>query len=117
MEQRPGLVSVGANGAKSALSVASAAIETDKEGRVFPVIHVRNSGDTYGYVGRGRLTVTQRDNGGAVIFRQAFEPDEIQRRMGLGLIPSGATRRLPINLDLPSAGGSIEVDIAPVEGR
>lgn len=111
------LVSVGANGAKSALRVASAAIETDKDGRAFPVIHANNSGDTYGYVGRGRLTVTQRDAAGAVIFRESFEPDEIQRRMGLGLIPSGATRRLPINLDLPSAEGTVVVDIAPVEGR
>lgn len=111
------LVSVGANGAKSVLSVASAAIETDKDGRAFPVIHVSNSGDTYGYVGRGRLTVTQRDAAGAVIFRESFEPDEIQRRMGLGLIPSGSTRRLPINLDLPSAEGSVVVDIALVEGR
>jgi fimbrial chaperone protein len=111
------LVSVGANGARSALSVASTAIETDSEGRFFPVIHVNNSGDTYGYVGKGRLTVTQRNASGAVIFRESFEPDEIQRRMGLGLIPSGVTRRLPINLHLPSADGAIEVDIAPVEGR
>lgn len=111
------LVSVGANGANSALAVVSATIETDANGRSTPVINVSNTGTTYGYLGRGRITITQRNAAGATIFRESFEPDEIQRRMGLGLIPSGATRSLPINLDLPSAEGSITVDIAPVEGR
>ncbi|WP_295206977.1 fimbria/pilus periplasmic chaperone [uncultured Brevundimonas sp.] len=111
------LVSVGPNGASPDLKIASAAIETDADGKSRPVIQVSNAGATYGYVGRGRMTITQRAPDGAVVFRESYEPDEIQRRMGLGLIPSGASRRLPINVDLPRADGAVVVDIAPVEGR
>jgi len=111
------LVSVGPTGAQPNLRVTSAEVQTDAEGRHNPVIQVSNTGETYGYVGRGRMTVTQKDPSGAVVYRESFEPDEIQRRMGLGLIPSGATRRLPINLELPRADGAVSVEIASVEGR
>lgn len=111
------LVSVGPNGAEPDLRIVSAAIKTDADGRHTPVIEVSNTGATYGYVGRGRLTLTQRDPEGAVVFRQSYEPDEIQRRLGLGLIPSGATRKMPINLDLPRGDGTVTVEISAVEGR
>lgn len=111
------LVSVGANGAQPDLKVVSAAVQTDADGRHTPVIEVSNTGTTYGYVGRGRLTITQRDPSGAVVFRESYEPDEIQRRLGLGLIPSGATRKMPINMDLPRGDGPVTVEISAAESR
>lgn len=111
------LVNVGAPDAVPSLHLKSADIQTDTDGKSHPVISVENTGKTYGYVGRGRMTIIQRDAAGLEVFRQSFEPDDIQRLMGLGLVPSGTTRRLPINLDLPRADGVLTVEIAEVEGR
>jgi hypothetical protein len=49
--------------------------------------------------------------------RQSWEPEQIQQLMGLGLVPSGATRRLPINIRLPQANGSLTVELTPVQDR
>lgn len=107
------VVSVGAPGAQSALHVAGAEIRQEGNGAAQPVVTVRNDGDTYGYVGRGRMTIVQRAPNGDEIFRQTFEPEEIQRRMGLGLVPSGETRRLRLNVDLPQSGGTVSVELTP----
>ena len=107
------LVSVGRSGDEAQLSVVSSSVETSEDGVSQPVIAVQNTSTTYGYVGANRVTVTQRDTAGEVIFREVFQPEEIQQRMGLGLVPSGAERRLPIGLELPSSEGTITVEMVP----
>lgn len=109
------LVSVGAASQSSILNVDSAEIVTDADGVSRPVLTVSNSGKSYGYVANNRMTVIQRDNAGAEIFRQTFEPDEIRQRMGLGLIPSGQLRRLPVGVDLPQPAGNVTVELSPAE--
>mgnify|MGYP002402412060 FL=1 len=111
------LVNVGAPGAAPKLEVRSAAISVDEEGVARPVITVANSGGSYGYVGHARMTVVQRTPAGEEVFRKTFEPQEIQSLMGLGLVPSGSERRLPVNLPLPRADGSVTIELASVSGR
>lgn len=109
------LVSVGTASGSSVLNVDNAEIVSDADGVSRPVLTVRNSGNSYGYVANNRMTVIQRDNSGAEIFRQTFEPDEIRQRMGLGLIPSGQVRRLPVNVALPQSAGNVTVELSPAE--
>lgn len=109
------LVSVGAASQSSILNVDSAEITTNADGVSRPVLTVRNSGKSYGYVANNRMTVIQRDNAGAEIFRKTFEPDEIRQRMGLGLIPSGQVRRLPVSVDLPQPTGNVTVELSLAE--
>lgn len=110
------LVSVSGASATPALEVRSAAIES-RDGKHAPVLDVHNAGTAHGYVGRGRMTIVQRAASGEEVFRQSYEADEIQRVMGLGLIPSGATRRLRLNVDLPRGDGEVFVTLAATEGR
>lgn len=110
------LVNVAAASARAELQVRSATIQTI-DGRSVPVVEVENTGHAYGYVGKGRMTVIQTNDAGEEVFRQSYEPDVIQRIMGLGLIPSGLTRRLPLNIELPQATGRLSVTLSPVEAR
>lgn len=105
------LVSVGAASATPNLQVVETRIDTDANGKPRPVLTVRNDGTTYGYVSQRRMTVVQRDAGGEEIFRQTFEPDEIGQRMGMGLIPSGQSRILPINVELPQKAGTLTIEL------
>jgi P pilus assembly chaperone PapD len=99
------------------VAAASASEIQTTEGRSVPVIEVENTGQAYGYVGKGRMTVVQTNDAGQEVFRESYEPDVIQRVMGLGLVPSGKTRRLPMNIELPQSTGTLTVTLAPVEGR
>jgi P pilus assembly chaperone PapD len=110
------LVSVGAPDAEASLKIEMVAVRQTEDGKTQPVLTVTNAGDTYSYVGRHRMTVVQRAPGGEVVFRESFEPEEIQQRMGLGVVPSGQTRVLPINLDLPQTTGTVSVELTKVEG-
>lgn len=110
------LVNVASAQARPELLVNSATIQT-VDGRSRPVIEVRNTGRAYGYVGRARMTITQTADDGRELFRQTYQPDEIQRAMGLGLIPSGKSRTLTVAVDLPSAEGRLSVALEPVETR
>lgn len=111
------LVSVGAPGAQADLGVVAAAIETDDQGVSRPVITVSNAGRTYGYVGHQRMTIVHRAPDGEELDRRGFDPEQIQQLMGLGLAPSGAERRLRIDLPLSRPDGSLEVELTPVGRR
>lgn len=106
------LVSVGAASATSELHVSEARIDVDANGKPRPVLTIRNDGTTYGYVGQRRMTIVQRGVGGEEVFRQTFEPDEISQRMGMGLVPSGQSRILPVNVELPQAAGTLSIELA-----
>lgn len=106
------LVSVGAASATSELHVAEARIDLDANGKPRPVLTIRNDGTTYAYVGQRRMTIVQRGAGGEEVFRKTFEPDEISQRMGMGLVPSGQSRILPVNVELPQAAGTLSIELA-----
>lgn len=109
------LVSASASSSRPELKVTKVEIRTDESGKPKPVLTVANEGAGYGYVGNNRMTVVQRAESGAEVFRETFEPDQIQQRMGLGLVPSGQTRVLPINLELPEASGALSIELTPAE--
>jgi len=105
------LVSVGAASATPDLQVVETRIDADPNGKPRPVLTVRNDGSTYGYVSQRRMTIVQRGAGGEEIFRKTFEPDEIGQRMGMGLVPSGQSRVLPINVELPQTAGTLTIEL------
>lgn len=109
------LVSVGSASSSASFKIVDTAIETDDQGRIRPLLTIRNEGGNYNYVGNNRMTIVQRGDDGKEIFRQTFEPDEIKQRMGLGLVPSGQTRVLPVNVELPSPEGKLSIELSPVE--
>ncbi|MDQ8027366.1 MAG: hypothetical protein REJ23_01465 [Brevundimonas sp.] len=111
------LVSVGSPGTRPDLSVRSATIEAREDGSGYPVLTVANTGTTYGYLGKSRLTLIQRAPNGDEIFRETWEPEQLQQVMGLGIVPVGAERRLPLNIRLAQPNGTVSVEFTPVEDR
>lgn len=105
------LVSVGTNGEAPALKVVEAKVGTDAAGKPQPILTVANDGTSYGYVATNRMTVIERRPDGSEAYRKTFEPEEIRESMGLGLVPSKASRIFPINVELPEASGTLSVEL------
>ncbi|WP_334184493.1 molecular chaperone [Novosphingobium sp.] len=105
------LVSVGTNGDAPALKVVEAKVGTDAAGKPQPVLTVSNEGTSYGYVATNRMTVIERRSDGSEAYRKTFEPEEIRESMGLGLVPSKASRIFPINVELPEPSGTLSVEL------
>ena len=105
------LVSVGTNGDTPALKVVEAKVGTDAAGKPQPILTVTNDGTSYGYVATNRMTVIERRADGSEAYRKTFEPEEIRESMGLGLVPSKASRIFPINVELPDASGTLSVEL------
>lgn len=110
------LVNVAAPDAEAVLQVAKVDLQQAENGRPRPVLTVTNSGNGYGYVAHHRMTIVQHDANGQEIFRQTYQPEQIQQAMGLGMIPSGQTRILPISVDLPSSEGKVSIELATQAG-
>jgi fimbrial chaperone protein len=102
------LVSVSPGGAKPSLSVASAEIGRNKDGKPVPVMLVRNASDAHGYLSGGRLRIVEKDAAGNEVFRRTLSGPEIQQTMGFGLIGGGQTRRVTVPVELPSDTGTVE---------
>lgn len=107
------LVSVSPDGTKPALSIASAEIGTDAEGRPAPVISVANASAAHGYLSRGRLRVVQFGADGREVFRKEISGPELQQTLGYGLIGGGQTRRMTLPVVLPQSDGRIEAQFTP----
>ena len=107
------LVSVSPDGVKPSLSIASAEIGTDAEGRPAPIITVTNDSAAHGYLSRGRLRVVQTGADGREVFRKEISGPELQQTLGYGLIGGGQTRRLTLPVVLPQTDGRVEVQFTP----
>ena len=107
------LVSIGPQGAKPALHVASAGVGRNGAGKPVPVITVANDSSTYGYLSRGKLRVVEKDASGHEVFRQTLTGPEIQEQLGMGLITSGQERKFALPGVLPLAEGTIEAKFTP----
>lgn len=105
------LVSVGTNDEVPSLKIVEAKVGTDAAGKPQPVITIANDGANYGYVATNRMTLIERRGDGSEAYRKTFEPEEIRESMGLGLVPSKASRIFPINVELPDAGGTLSVEL------
>ncbi len=110
------LVSVNPADAKPAFKVVTASVTTGEGGKPRPSLTISNTGDAYGYVAYHRMTIVERDPAGRELFRQTYQPEQIQQVMGLGIVPSGQTRVLPIGVELPSADGQVSIEIAADDG-
>lgn len=107
------LVSVSPDGAKPALSLASAEIGKDADGKPAPVITVSNASAAHGYLSRGRIRLVQTAPDGKEVFRQQITGPDLQQKIGYGLIGGGQTRRLTLPVQLPRADGRIEAQFIP----
>lgn len=107
------LVSVSPDGAKPALTIASAEIGKDAEGAPAPVITVSNASAAHGYLSRGRVRVVQFAPDGRQVFSKQITGPELQQTIGYGLIGGGQTRRMTLPLRLPQADGRIEAQFTP----
>ncbi len=107
------LVSVSPDGAKPALSIASAEIGKDAEGNPAPVISVANASAAHGYLSRGRVRVVQFAPDRKEVFRKEISGPELQQTLGYGLIGGGQTRRMTLPIRLPRPGGRIEAQFTP----
>jgi len=102
------LVSVAPAGIKPDLSVKSAEVGHNPEGKPVPVILLTNSSAAHGYLSNGRLRITQRDTSGKEVFRQSLSGPEVQQTIGFGLVGANQTRRITVPLVLPLDGGTVE---------
>ncbi|AQR72840.1 fimbria/pilus periplasmic chaperone [Sphingomonas sp. LM7] len=107
------LVSVSPDGAKPALTIASAEIGKDAEGGLAPVITVSNASAAHGYLSRGRVRIVQFATDGREVFRQQITGPDLQQAIGYGLIGGGQTRRMTLPMRLPRADGRIEAQFTP----
>lgn len=110
------IVSVGVPGAKPAVTVVSAETSTEGDGQPRLVLHLENTSNTYGYLSRGSLRITQKDAGGKEIYRKVLTAAEIQQQIGFGLVGAGQKRRILTPLVLPQAGGTVEAQFSPGRG-
>lgn len=107
------IVGVVAPGAKSDLHIVSSEIVQDKDGKPRTVLTVRNDGENYGYLANGSLRLVQRDGTQKEVFRRDLTNDQINQEIGLGLVAPGQSRRIPVPIDLPQPGGSVEAQFKP----
>lgn len=102
------LVSIAPTGGEPKLTVTSASVGTDAQGRPVPIVTVSNASPAHGYLSQGRLRIVEKDASGQEIFRHTYSGPEIQQTMGFGLIGGNQTRQIRVPLELPSADGTVE---------
>ncbi|MBO9518893.1 MAG: molecular chaperone [Porphyrobacter sp.] len=107
------LVSVAPNGARPSITISSAEIGRDAEGKPVPVIVATNASGAHGYLSRGRLEIVQRGPGGQELFRQEVTGPQFQQSLGYGLIGGMQSRRITLPMPLPSAEGTVTVRYTP----
>lgn len=102
------LVSVAPTGVKPDLSVKSAEVGHNADGKPVPVIMLNNASAAHGYLSNGRLRIVQKDASGKEIFRQSMSGPEVQQTIGFGLVGANQTRRIMVPVELPLDGGTVE---------
>jgi fimbrial chaperone protein len=107
------LVSVTPTGSKPAMSVQSAEVGHNADGKPVPVVVMTNASIAHGYLSNGRLRIVQRDAAGKEVFKQSLSGPEIQQTIGFGLVGANQTRRITVPLVLPLDGGTIDASFEP----
>ena len=99
------VVNVAPPGGKSAISLVSAGIGKDENGKPRPTLTVRNPGNVY-----AKLTdATIKLSGGA--WSETLRPGQLRQAMGMGLVQPGKTRRFLLPVDLPPGVGQVTASI------
>lgn len=100
-----------------ALTIESAEIVQNAEGKNMAAFTVRNSGRNYGYLSSGNLTIRHTDAAGNETVRRTLTGNEIQQMIGFGLIGPEMTRRFISPVEVGSADGQIEATLQMPRGR
>lgn len=106
------LVSVSPAGAKPDISVQSAKVATNKDGKFVPEITVKNASGAHGYLSKGTLRIVEKDSSGKEEFKRSISGAEIQQTMGFGLIGGDQTRTLTVPVELPDGNGTVEASFS-----
>lgn len=102
------LVSVTPANARSAITIVSAAVETNREGKPVPAVTVSNGSNAHGYLSRGRLKIAQFNDAGEQVFSRSISGPEMLQIVGFGLVGANTTRTIQIPVELPNAGGRVD---------
>ena len=93
------------------LSLESTGV-VQKNGKNYPVITVRNSGNKHGLMYNVSETrIVQTGAGGAEVFNQTYAASRSLELYGIGLVPPNAVRRFVLPVELPSASGKVSVGL------
>lgn len=104
------LVSVAPGGAKPALTVQSAAVGRNAEGKPVPVLTVENASTAHGYLSNGQLRIVAKRPSGETVFSRNLSGAEIQQTIGFGLIGGNQTRKITVPIELPADDVSVEAN-------
>lgn len=106
------LVSIAPTKIRPQISVASAEIGKNANGKSVPVLMVANDTPAHGYLANGSLRIVHKDASGKQLFVKTYSGAEIQQSMGFGLIGGGQTRRVVVPVELSSAEGTVEASFS-----
>lgn len=98
------------------LTIESAEVAQNADGKDVAAFTVRNSGLNYGYLSSGQLTITYTDADGKEVSR-TLSGNDIQQMIGFGLVGPGMTRRFVSPVEVASADGVVEAALAMPRGR
>ena len=101
----------------AALTIDSAEIVQNAEGKNMAAFTVRNSGRNYGYLSSGNLTIRHTDAAGNETVRRTLTGNEIQQMIGFGLVGPEMTRRFVSPVEVGSADGQVEATLQMPRGR
>ena len=99
------------------LTVESAEIVQNAEGKNMAAFTIRNSGRNYGYLSSGSLTIRHTDAAGDETVRRTLASNEIQQMIGFGLVGPEMTRRFISPVEVGSADGQVEATLTMPRGR
>jgi P pilus assembly chaperone PapD len=100
-----------------ALTVLSAEIVQNAEGKNVAAFTVRNSSLNYGYLSTGSLTIRHTDAAGKETVRRTLASNDIQQTIGFGLVGPEMTRKFVSPVEVGSADGRVEVTLSTPRGR
>jgi len=99
-------------GAQAQLSVSAAGIVKGADGSNHVRILVRNVGASQAMLRDLKLRIVQQDGNGNVVFDKTLTPSDVAKSVGIGLVPSGGERLFEIMEPLPSASGSVALELS-----
>ncbi|MGZ9113605.1 MAG: fimbrial biogenesis chaperone [Brevundimonas sp.] len=99
------------------LTIESAEIVQNAEGKNMAAFTVRNSALNYGYLSSGQLTIRHTDAAGKETVRRTLASNDIQQMIGFGLVGPAMTRRFVSPVEVGSADGVVEATLTMPRGR
>jgi fimbrial chaperone protein len=99
------------------LTIESAEIVQNEEGKYMAAFTVRNSSRNYGYLSSGSLAIRHTDAAGNETVRRTLASNDIQQMIGFGLVGPETTRRFISPVEVGSADGRVEATLTMPRAR